>query len=287
VANRGNRETNTRTTNLRGGDVGREGRGAGRAVADRGQRFHAALNQFRRPFREHYGRWYHGGWSDWPSYPAFWASLPGGSWLGPLSDGSDAFDYSNPYCDNDQDAEIPPGLDYAQPLEVPTDAQAAQTDEGVVREAMDDFDLARGEFRQGRYDAATTDVDRALRLLPGDRTMQEFRGLCLFARGRYDEAAAVLYAVLAQGPGWDYDTQIALYPDAETYTRQLRALEDYVTRRPDDGAARFVLAYQYLVLNQQDAAAEQLRAAARISPEDKLSAHLADALSRQPPEDDR
>ena len=49
--------------------------------------------------------------------------------------------------------------------------------------------------------------------------------LVLFALQRYDEASVALYAVLSIGPGWDWPTLVGLYPDVETYTAQLRALE--------------------------------------------------------------
>ena len=54
-------------------------------------------------------------------------------------------------------------------------------------------------------------------------------------RGNYKEAAAGLYAVLAAGPGWDWDTMSGPVPDPETYTRQLRALEQYVGKEPAAG----------------------------------------------------
>jgi cytochrome c-type biogenesis protein CcmH/NrfG len=72
----------------------------------------------------------------------------------------------------------------------------------------------------------------------------------------------------------------SFYPDADTYTRQLRQLEDHVEREPPDAAARFVLAYHYLVLDEREEAAKQLREVARLEPDDRLAAGLADALSR-------
>ena len=70
--------------------------------------------------------------------------------------------------------------------------------------------------------------------MPNDTVLHEFRGLVLFALGRYKEAAAADYAVLSAGPGWDWTTLSGLYPNVEVYTEQLRALEQYQnrTRRP-------------------------------------------------------
>jgi hypothetical protein len=86
-------------------------------------------------------------------------------------------------------------------------------------------------------------TDLALQPYPNDPVLHEFRALCLFALGRYDEAAAALYAVLTACPGWDWATLIGLYPDAGTYTRQLRALEAAIAGNKAVASKRFVLAY--------------------------------------------
>jgi len=177
---------------------------------------------------------------------------------------------------------VPAGLDYSEPIPVPTEAELTSTDDETMTAAMTHFATARAYFKQRSYDLATAEVDRALQLLPGDRTMHEFRGLTLFAREQYDEAAGVIYAVLAAGPGWDWDTMMALYPNADTYTRQLRALEASVRDNPSNGKGHFLLAYHYLVLDARDSAIAELRAAAKLTPEDRLSAQLADALSQKP-----
>jgi thioredoxin-like negative regulator of GroEL len=70
-----------------------------------------------------------------------------------------------------------------------------------------------------------------------------------------------------------------LYPDEDTYTRQLRALEEQVRKAPDSAEARFVLAYQYLVLGSKDEAVKQLKEVVRVQPQDKLSAALVKALT--------
>jgi hypothetical protein len=70
-----------------------------------------------------------------------------------------------------------------------------------------------------------------------------------------------------------------LYPDEDTYTRQLRALEEHIRRDLHSPEARFVLAYQYLVLGSKDEAAKQLKEVVRVQPQDKLSAALVRALT--------
>jgi hypothetical protein len=116
-------------------------------------------------------------------------------------------------------------------------------------------------------------------LLPSDATLHEFRGLTLFAQQKYKDAAAAMYAVLAAGPGWNWETMRALYARADTYTKQLRALEAYTGEHPDEAYAHFLQAYHYLVLGSKDAAVNQLKEAAQLQPEDKLSAALVKALT--------
>ena len=84
--------------------------------------------------------------------------------------------------------------------------------------------------------------------------LHEFGALCLFAQGDYSRAAAVLNAVLAVAPGMDWTTMSSLYPNVDTYTQQLRKLEAFTNDKPTDAAARFVLAYHYLVVGHTDAA---------------------------------
>ena len=115
---------------------------------------------------------------------------------------------------------------------------------------------------------------QALAQTPNDTSLHEFLGLVYFAQGKYDQAAEPLYAVLSVGPGWDWTTVSGMYPDVETYTRQLRALEASVRANPNSAPARFVLAYQYLVQGHDQNAVDQLKAAVRLQPGDTLSAQL-------------
>jgi hypothetical protein len=70
-----------------------------------------------------------------------------------------------------------------------------------------------------------------------------------------------------------------LYANLDTYTKQLRDLEAYTGDHPKDAYARFVQAYQYLVLGSKDAAVKQLKEVAKLQPKDKLSAALVKALT--------
>jgi tetratricopeptide (TPR) repeat protein len=194
------------------------------------------------------------------------------------------FVFSNPFYDSSVTV-----FNYSQPLPPPSDDPV--NDAGSLNtadSAIEIFDQAREAFQQGDYKAALALVDKAIAELPTDATLHEFRALCLFALQDYKQAAAALYAVLAAGPGWDWETMKYLYPDVATYTAQLRALEAYQKANPRSAEASFVLAYQYLVLGHVDAAIRQLENVVKLLPESQLSSELLAALraesSREAPQ---
>jgi len=191
--------------------------------------------------------------------------------------------YSNPYYDDYHGGAaggaVAAPYNYSQPI----DTTSAPADEQTANPAMALFDAGRASFTQGNYTDALQQADAALAKLPNDTTLHEFRALCLFALGRYDEAAAALYAVLSVGPGWDWATLIGLYPDVNTYTAQLRALEDYCRNHSDSASARFVLAYHYLTQGHGDAALVVLKQVLEIKPGDSLTAKLVRQL--EPPKE--
>lgn len=160
--------------------------------------------------------------------------------------------------------------DYSQPIDTLTPPPA----DTVTDPAMAAFDAGREAFKQGNYDQALKLAGDALSTVSSDTALHEFRGLCLFALGRYDDAAASIYAVLSVGPGWDWTTLISLYADPAVYTNQLRALENYCNTNPDSAAARFVLAYHYLTEGHTDAAVDMYRQVVKLMPSDTLSAKL-------------
>jgi tetratricopeptide (TPR) repeat protein len=185
--------------------------------------------------------------------------------------------YYNPYWSS---STIPstvvaqPGYDYSQPI----NTLAAAPAPGVTTEAITCFDAAREAFKAGNYNRALELTDQAIRQMPNDAALHEFRGLVLFALQLYDDSAAALYAVLTAGPGWDWATLSGLYPSVSVYTQQLRALESYVGRNPSSAPARFVLAYHYLTDGHTLAALQQLKEVAALQPRDGLAPQLARRL---------
>jgi tetratricopeptide (TPR) repeat protein len=104
----------------------------------------------------------------------------------------------------------------------------------------------------------------------------------LFAQKKYKDAASGFYAVLAVGPGWNWETMSGLYAKPETYTKQLRALEAYARDNPKAADARFLLAYQYLVLGSVPDAVKQLKEFETLVPKDQLAPQLVKALTESP-----
>ncbi len=190
--------------------------------------------------------------------------------------------YVNPYLV--QQTVVVPGqgvastYDYSQPI----NTEIAPPPEEVVNGAEQSFDEARSLFKAGDYPGALVKIDMALSQTPSDATAHEFRALVLFATQKYAQAAETLYSVLSVGPGWDWSTMIGLYPDVETYTAQLRALEAYCKAHGNDSAPIFVLGYQYLTMGQTEAAKPMFERVTKLQPSDKLASTLFQKLGGGP-----
>ena len=144
------------------------------------------------------------------------------------------------------------------------------------------MESARSAFKQLDYATASREIDAAIKALPKDAALHEFRALILFATKDYKPAAATLYAVLSAGPGWDWTTLGSMYANVATYTEQLRALEGYVKANPSAADARFVLAYHYLACGHPDASRKQYEDVVKLLPNDQLSAQLLKLVQDDP-----
>lgn len=238
-------------------------------------------------FDDHYGRY--GGWY-WGHAPGYWgrwdylwdnypvAAAVGLTWWGVNNLGYQFGyeDYSNPYY-----AESMPAY-YTEPvITPPVEAAVPATGlpPGVSQEAVTKFDQARAAFLEGKYDEALKLTDEAIAKMPRDAVLHEFRSLVLFALKRYAESAAAIHAVLAVGPGWDWKTLSSLYPNTDTYTAQLRALEEARKKDPLVAYLRFLSGYHYLSIGYPDDALGQFRRALELQPKDEVTAALVATLS--------
>jgi len=230
----------------------------------------------------HHGHW-HGGiygggyWGRywWDRYPVMTA-IGVTTWaVNRCAWATGYYSYSNPYYVN-QSTTV---YNYSEPIPV-VESYPQTADDGttptpdVSQKGLDFFDRSMQEFYTGEYDKALASANSALKEIPNDTAIHEFRALVLFALGKYDESAATLYAVLSVGPGWDWTTMSSLYPSVDVYTEQLRALESYRDQRPQETAPRFVLAYHYMTAGYSDEAAEQLQKVVQLNPKDELSRTL-------------
>ena len=220
---------------------------------------------------------------DYGAYSYFptWSASNYGSWgLGSVASDWLYSGYTNPYYSTyllTQPATTAPVVyDYSQPINVATAAPSAT----IVDSTEQVFSAARDSFKAGDYQRAVDLSDQVLTQTPNAAVVHEFRGLSLFALKRYDEASAVAYAVLSAGPGWNWSTLVGLYPDVDTYTNQIRALEGFVRSNPGSASGQFLLAYHYLVQGHEDAAAAQFEKVTRLEPKDQLSASFVKALKK-------
>lgn len=245
-------------------------------------------------YGHYHGNWYHGGWNgNWYNRPAAWwgAGFISGAVVTSFLPYSWGYaTYSNPYYVEP----YPVGstyINYSQPIVMaaaafdPPANPPANTDSLIPapptaeEQASTMLGEARTSFYDGDYATALTMVDQAIQKSPSDPVLHEFRGLVLFATKKYDQAAPTIYAVLSAGPGWDWTTLVSLYPNVDTYTQQLRALEQYRKANPKSAQARFLLAYHYLSAGHSNAALTEFKEVVKLQPADQLSAQMVKTLT--------
>jgi len=221
---------------------------------------------YARPYSSWHQGWQYGSW-NWANSPSIWVNYNSASVFG--STGTRV--YTNPYVTG---TPITVGtVNYSNPL-----PQPPSTIPSVSEEAMQPFREARTAFRRGEYKSALELVDKAIQKVPDDPTLHEFRALCLFAMKDYKQAAQVIYPVLAAGPGWNWDTIKGLYGNPDTYTAQLRALEDSYLANPKEPSGSFLLAYHYMVLDYPKNARTHLENVTKLLPNDPLAPELLKAM---------
>ncbi len=194
---------------------------------------------------------------------------------------SPVYDYSQPIVINSYaSATVPAQSDQES---APALQQSAETSTTPAQDqSYQLFDQARTSFENGDAREALRLIEAALKLNSEDPVIHEFHALCFFALGDYSSAAAVLNAMLAVAPGWDWTTMIGLYGDQESrYTEELRNLESFGKTHPTDAAAHFVLAYHYLILGYEDAAVDALRIVTESEPDDVVAARMLQALTAE------
>lgn len=247
------------------------------------------------PYPVH-GGWYHGygpAWGNgrwnylWNQYPV---AMAFGVTAWGINTAAYLFGYGGGYSNPYYDASTTQIVNYSQPIvNDPNAVNAADpastadatnaSSEPPPDPATQAFDQARSAFYGGDYAQALQFTDQALKASPRDSAINEFRSQCLFALGRYREAAATIHAVLAAGPGWDWTTQASLYPKVEDYTTLLRKLETYTKSNPQAADARFLLGYHYLTCGHTENAVKEFQNVVQLQPGDTLASQLVQMYS--------
>ncbi len=133
---------------------------------------------------------------------------------------------------------------------------------------------ARDAFRNGDYSDALRLAGHAAVELPKDAKIHELMSLALFALKDYKGANLEAHEALSLGPPSDWSTLYRYYEDLPAYTKQLDALVDYIRDHKDAMDARFVLAYQDIMMGHKDAAKIQLEDIVAKIPKDQVSVQL-------------
>lgn len=108
-------------------------------------------------------------------------------------------------------------------------------------------------FREGDYGNATRLAGHAAVDDPRNQNVHVLAMLGLFAMGEYRGAAMEAHAVAALGPIPDWPKVYAFYGKLDPYTEQLRKLEKFVHGNQTAPEGRFLLGFQYLMLDHRDA----------------------------------
>lgn len=249
----------------------------------------------------HHGYWGGGqwGWGRWGGPVGIWSV--GRWWLGPLYFTSGYATFRNPFAVEQKSYPLP-CLDYTKPLENIEDdpepgSSTAATDQPApkppiggqespveirdylvrtpeVKAGLKAFDAAVEAFQAGNYEEALPHIDAALAQLPYDPALHEFRGLVLFARQDYQEAAATVYSVLSVSPGWDWTTLSSRFADPDEYSQQLRKLEAHHKQHPESAAVAFLRAYHYTTCRHTEAAIKQFESVVKLLPDDPFLTQL-------------
>jgi tetratricopeptide (TPR) repeat protein len=145
------------------------------------------------------------------------------------------------------------------------------------------YNAGRQAFQSGDFSNAMRLASHAGVEAPQNARVHELMSLALLGAADYRSAATEAHAALALGTIADWPALLSYFNSAEKYSSQLRTLEKYVGDNPGSAPARFLLGYHYLMTNHRDEAKKQLTEALKLTPKDKLAAHLVGQLEANQP----
>ncbi len=152
----------------------------------------------------------------------------------------------------------------------------------TVKPEVNALVLGDNAFRSGDYSKAIEEYEQAIVLEPGSAIARFALGEALFVKGDYAYAAFVLRKGLELDGSWlDVEvTKDRVYGKLADYATALNKLETFVASHPYDGAAKFVLGYEYFVTKQYDRAKEMLEQARQLGP-DPAADLILDAIEKR------
>lgn len=187
----------------------------------------------------------------------------------PAANGSDVY-YSDPGV---SDPAVQGSAGYGSVALGQPDAAVAPTDAGVTGDAAGIeeptlVDLGNVAFNAGDYEEAMRFYITALLTDDQDAVARLFYGLSQFAVGDYSMASMAMRRALAVDPSLveqPIDLR-SLYPDLETFQKQLASLEAHVSKHPDDVHALFLMGYVYFAAAEPEKAIGTLNQLTTIDP---------------------
>jgi len=194
--------------------------------------------------------WNYGGW-----YSPFWGvgwGYPGTGYLYPEY----TWSYGTPYT-------------AAYPGTVVTAAPA--TDFGTLQPAVD-------AFQRGDYRGAVALAQQVLATEPQNAGAFQLIGLANFALGDYAAAARAVRSGLQFGPPIDWPQIYRFYGNDQTYTAQLRTLEQFAANHPSLADSQFLLGYHYGATGNRQQATDFLQRAQQLDPGDPMAGRLLEML---------
>jgi hypothetical protein len=215
-----------------------------------------------------YGRGYGGGWWGYPL----------GAWLGGYGWWYPGYDYGYypyDYYGDDYAYNTAPSYTAVEPPNNPM----TQADQG----GNEYLDQAMQAFQAGNYQEAMRFGEHAIVDSPKDAEAHEVVSLAAFALKDYRTAATEAHAVIALGGVPSWSQVYAIYQNADAYTSQLRALEDYAKANPKSAEAQFLLGVQYMTTGYTSDAHEHLVQAAQLTPRDKIAQELVKGVGGEQP----
>jgi len=149
-------------------------------------------------------------------------------------------------------------------------------------EALSYADRGETAFKAGNYTQAVSDWKHALVDDPQNGTLGMMLAQAMFASGSYAEAAGATQMAMSLLPQEQWGVVVRnytdLYPNVQSYTDQLRALEKARNGKTTDPALRFLLGFHYNYLGYPTQAARELAKAIELAPQDEMSRQMLNMI---------